>query len=196
MARPLRRQVHWLPRRRTTAIEIAFAVGIGLAWTFLTVSLWGVAFWASNVGWAFMGFLMLPLRVAIPKRRGAKGPLVGFGAWLATLGSLYLLTRVTGGNGSPIMPIAGAAGGICFGMAANLAVLTIRLQKTGYCENCHAMRGLAKDRGVWYCDVCGTEFRNGSLVRARKVPKTVRAWKVPKGPGTDGSTNDLENVRR
>lgn len=169
---------------------------------FLASSVWGPVYWASLAGWAALGFLLLPLRVAIPGRREAVGPVFGFAGWLVPLGIVYALTIATGGNSSPFLPVGIAAGGTLYGVAVNLTSLGLPRRKAGYCPSCGGIRGLSKDHDGWYCESCGTEMRDGSVMQssaggratvARRATKVTYARKVPRLQDQESQTADSEH---
>lgn len=150
-----------------------------------------------------MGFFQLPLRVAIPMRRTALGPFVGFGAWLVALGVAFIVIELTGGDSSPALPLGAAAGSVCFGLAANLGTIALWNQRAGLCEACRTIRSLAKDHGDWFCQACGHPVSRLSLNRpshasfrapvVHEVPKSVHARKVPRGADDERGSRDSDD---
>lgn len=201
-SRPRVKRKPLLPRRSTSAGQIVASLSIGIWWVFLASSVWGPIYWASLAVWAALGFLLLPLRVAIPSRRDAVGPVIGFAGWLVPLGIVYALTIATGGNSSPFLPVGIATGGTLFGVAINLTVLGLPQRRAGYCPSCGCIRGLSKDFDRWYCESCGTEIRDGPVIQssaggratvARNTTKVTYARKVPRLPDRESQTAESEH---
>ncbi len=200
--RPRKKRKPLLPRRSTSVGQVVASLGIGVWWLFLASSVWGPVYWVSLAGWAALGFFLLPIRVAIPGRREAIGPVFGFAGWLFPLGIVYALTITTGGNSSPLLPVGIATGGTLFGFAINLTALGLPRRRAGYCPSCCGVRGLSKDHDRWYCETCGIEVRDGPDMQpsagergtvARKAPKVTYARKVPRLPNQESQTSESEH---
>lgn len=194
------------PSRAVITLEILAAVAVSTYLTSTAMPLFGPLFWASYlVSWV-IGFLMLPIRVAIPSIRERVGPFVSFRLWAIILIALFVLTSVTGGEASPLAPVLAFFPGVMWGIAFNLVVTTLLSQKPGYCPSCKMTSGLAKDFGQWYCTSCGSSINSGMIrgaqtarkrpTKARRVSRAAHAKNIPKISDPDDADGPNGNDAR